>query len=277
MPFEYKKVLVVGATSGIGRALAAKFVENGVSVIAVGRRQENLDDFAKQYGSVGEASVGEASVDTAVFDITKLQEIPGFAKDMFTKHPDIDSVMLNSGIQRHLSWVDPEKVNLDDIEQEMLTNYTSYMHLTKAFLPYLQKQAPKATSMIYTTSGLALVPILYCPNYCATKAALHHMILAMRQQLKDVGSNVKIIEVYPPAVQTELHDAKHQPEMGDRGKNLGMPLKEFTDEAFEGLNAEDNEQVPVQMVKTFLGFNGWEQERQKTMLKMAEMMKKQAH
>lgn len=273
MPFQYQKVLVLGATSGIGRALAAKFVENGISVIAVGRRQSNLDDFAKQYGS----NTSNATVDTAVFDITKLQAIPDFAKDMFTKHPDIDSVMLNSGIQKHLSWVEPEKVKLDEIEQELLTNYTSYMHLTKAFLPYLQKQAPKSTSMIYNTSGLALVPILYCPNYCATKAALHHMILAMRQQLKDVGSNVKIIEVYPPAVQTELHDAKHQPEMGDRGKNLGMPLNEFTEEAFEGLSSEDNEQVPVQGVKTLMGFNTWEQERQRTMVKLAEVMKKQAH
>ena len=42
MPFEYKKVLMLGATSGIGWALAAKMVENGVSVIAVGRRQESV-------------------------------------------------------------------------------------------------------------------------------------------------------------------------------------------------------------------------------------------
>jgi len=272
MPFQYKKVLVLGATSGIGWALAAKLVESGVSVIAVGRRQEKLDEFAKQYGITG-----KADVDTAVFDITKLQDIPGFAEEMFKKHPDIDSVMLNSGIQRHLSWVEPEKVDLGILEQEMLTNYTSYMHLTKAFLPYLQKQTPKKTSMIFTTSGLALVPILYCPNYCATKAALHHMILAMRQQLKDVDSNVRVIELFPPAVQTELHDAKHQPEMGDRGKNLGMPLDEFTEEAWEGLSADDNEQVPVQGVKTFMGFNTWEQERQKTMMKMNEMMKKQHH
>ncbi|KAK5120734.1 hypothetical protein LTR85_006092 [Meristemomyces frigidus] len=273
MPFEYKKVLVLGATSGIGRALAAKFIENGVSVIAVGRRKANLDDFANEYGNTG-----KASVDTAVFDITHLQEIPAFAKEMFTAHPDIDSVMLNSGIQRHLNWAEPDKVNLDHIEQEMLTNYTAYMHLTKAFLPYLQRQAPKPTSMVYTTSGLALVPILYCPNYCATKAALHHMILAMRQQLKDVdGNNVKVIEIYPPAVQTELHDAKHQPEMGDRGKDLGMPLEAFVEEAWEGLSAEENEQVPVEAVKTRMGFYSWERERQGTFLKMAEMMKKQAH
>lgn len=102
---------------------------------------------------------------------------------------------------------------------------------------------------------------------------MHHMILVMRQQLQDAGSNVKIIELYPPAVQTELHDA----EMGDKGKHVGMPLKDFTEEAYAGLCSESNEQVPVQMVKTHMGFDGWEQERQKTFQNMVQMMKKMQH
>lgn len=200
MSIAYKKVLFIGATSGIGKALAERFLETGTSVIAIGRRQENLDKFAKEHSN----NNSKATLDTAVFDITKIKEIPQFAADMFKKFPDIDSVFLNSGIQRSLDWTKPEAVDLETHELEFLTNYTSYMHLTKAFLPYLQKQAPKETSLIYTTSGLALVPILTCPNYCATKAALHHMIIAMREQLKGAGSNVRIIEVLPPAVQTEL-------------------------------------------------------------------------
>lgn len=161
------------------------------------------------------------------------------------------------------------------VELEVKTNYTSYMYLTKAFLPFLQKQAPKETAMIFTTSGLALVPILYCPNYCATKAALHHMILILREQMKEAHSNVKIIELFPPAVQTELHDF----EFGDKGKNIGMPLKDFTDEAFEGLckSGDDNEQVPVQAVKDNMGFYEWEMQRQEKMHGMIAMMKKQQH
>ncbi|KAK3082527.1 hypothetical protein LTR53_020282, partial [Teratosphaeriaceae sp. CCFEE 6253] len=72
-------------------------------VIAVGRREQQLEDFAKQHAG------GKASVDTAVFDITKLQDIPGFAKDMFAKHPDLDCVFLNSGVQRHMDWTKPEE------------------------------------------------------------------------------------------------------------------------------------------------------------------------
>ncbi|KAJ5982621.1 hypothetical protein N7451_012721 [Penicillium sp. IBT 35674x] len=92
------------------------------------------------------------------------------------------------------------------------------------------------------------------------------MILAMRFQLKRAESNVKIIEILPPAVQTELHDV----DIGEKGRHMGMPLKDFTEEAWEGLSGYENEQVPVQAVKTVTGFNSWEQERQKTMMKMNE-------
>ncbi|QIX01260.1 hypothetical protein AMS68_006777 [Peltaster fructicola] len=267
MPFKYKKVLLLGATSGIGHALAARFVETGTGVIVVGRRKENLDKFIQQYGSKGD-------VDQATFDITDLANIPSFVQEQFSKHSDIDCVFINAGVQRHLDWTKPEEVNLDNIDLEIKSNYLSYLHLTKAVLPYLSK-AQGETAIIYTSSGLALVPNLKNPNYCATKAALHHMLLVLRQQLKDINSNVKIIELLPPAVQTELHDAKHQPEYGDRGRHLGMPLDEFTEEAYNGLCSENNEQVPVGMVKTHMGWNDWEAERQKGFAKITEMMKQQ--
>lgn len=91
--FQYKKVLVLGATSGIGWALAAKLVENGTSVIVSGRRKENLDKFVQEYGSKG-------NVDSLVFDITDFATIPKVTEDVFKKHPDLDCVWMNSGLQR---------------------------------------------------------------------------------------------------------------------------------------------------------------------------------
>lgn len=70
MPFHYKKILVIGATSGIGQGLAEKFVQEGSSVIVVGRRKENLDAIVSKHN--GKASAVQ-------FDITNLEEIPSFA------------------------------------------------------------------------------------------------------------------------------------------------------------------------------------------------------
>lgn len=70
MTFPYKKVLVIGATSGIGLALAQKLIENGSHVIAVGRRQDKLKYFLKEHGPKN-ASVVQ-------FDITNLDMIQSF-------------------------------------------------------------------------------------------------------------------------------------------------------------------------------------------------------
>ena len=70
MPFQYKKILVIGATSGIGKALASRFVQEGSFVIVVGRRKENLEAFVHEYGSDKASAVP--------FDVTDLDKIPNF-------------------------------------------------------------------------------------------------------------------------------------------------------------------------------------------------------
>ncbi|KAF2025895.1 NAD(P)-binding protein [Setomelanomma holmii] len=250
MSFKYNKVLVVGATSGIGWALAEKMVQDGRHVVIVGRRQEKLDEFEQKHGS--------DKVDSIIFDISNLDEIPKFVKQVTSKHPDLDSVFLNAGIQRGFDFSKPETVDLSVLELEFKTNYLSYVHLTTAFITFLQKQ-DKETSLIYTTSGLALLPLPRCPNYCASKAALHHMILVLREQLRAGPGSINVIEIFPPAVQTELHDAKHQPDIKNGG-SIGMPLEEFTDAAWAGLT-QGEEQIPVGFVgKAFDAFENKRQE-----------------
>lgn len=76
MSFPYKTVLVLGATSGIGLALAEKMIENGSHVIAVGRRQEKLNEFVEKHGKDKSSSIK--------FDITDLAGIPSFAEQYVT-------------------------------------------------------------------------------------------------------------------------------------------------------------------------------------------------
>lgn len=64
MSFPYKTVVVIGATSGIGRALAERMIANGVFVIGVGRRRERLDALVAEHGPDKAAA--------APFDITDL-------------------------------------------------------------------------------------------------------------------------------------------------------------------------------------------------------------
>ena len=72
MAFPYKKVVVIGATSGIGLEFAERLVKKGVSVIAVGRRQDRLDAFVSKAGS------DKASV--VALDLADIDKIPSFAQ-----------------------------------------------------------------------------------------------------------------------------------------------------------------------------------------------------
>jgi NADP-dependent 3-hydroxy acid dehydrogenase YdfG len=71
MAFPYKHVVMIGATSGIGKAMADRLIKAGVKVTAVGRRQDRLDDFIKSHG--------ETNASSQAFDISNLDEIPQFA------------------------------------------------------------------------------------------------------------------------------------------------------------------------------------------------------
>lgn len=121
------------------------------------------------------------------------------------------------------------------------------------------------------SSGLAFVPIVKRLNYCSAKAALHHFLLCLREQLLDGPGNVKVVEIFPPAVQTELHDERHQPDIKN-GRSMGMPLKEFTEESWAKL-VEGEDQIPVGMSKKY--YDGFEQTRQEWFHKVADMMKQQ--
>lgn len=70
MPSPYDRVLLVGATSGIGAALADKFIQEGAKVIAIGRRQDRLDAFVQKHGSDKASGVR--------FDITDKANLDNF-------------------------------------------------------------------------------------------------------------------------------------------------------------------------------------------------------
>lgn len=246
----YKKALVLGATSGIGEALAVKLISTGTKVIVVGRRQERLDAFVEKHGTENATAVQ--------FDVTNLSGIKDFAESIIKDNEDLDCVILNSGIQRAFDFSKPETVDLTVIADEVTTNYTSAVYLTAAFLPHLKQKSPGY--LVYMSATLGLIPFMdRTPNYNASKAALHSFIMNVREQLQDSQANVRMIEVFPPAVQTELHDERHQPDLINGGE-IGMPLGAFTERLYEGL-LDGKDQFAIGPGEDLLKDGGWESQR----------------
>jgi uncharacterized oxidoreductase len=99
------------------------------------------------------------------------------------------------------------------------------------------KRQPQA-AVIHMTSGLAFTPLAATAVYCATKAALHSYTLSLRYKLQH--SNVKVLELAPPYVQTDL--------LGGADDPRAMPLKEFIHETMH-LLATDADEILVDRVK----------------------------
>ncbi|ROT35479.1 NAD(P)-binding protein [Sodiomyces alkalinus F11] len=270
MPFPYKTVLVTGATSGIGRGLAERLIEQGVFVIAVGRRKDRLDALVERHGG--------ARVASEPFDISNLEALPSWTEKIISTYPSLDAVLLNAGVQRSLNFNSPGASSPDTLAQttsELVTNYISPLHTTLLFLPHLRARAANGdpAAILLVSSSLALVPISRCPNYCASKAALHSLAWQLRAQLQDATASeghsnqpgVRVIEIIPPAVQTELHTQQGL-------APIGMPLEEFLTETWLALERGDQDEILVGPARDH---SHVEEEKRRTFAWVAQQMKLQ--
>ncbi|GAQ11655.1 uncharacterized oxidoreductase DltE [Aspergillus lentulus] len=259
MSFPYKHVLLIGATSGIGRAMADRLVQAGVKVTAVGRRKDRLDEFVQKHG--------EQMASAVPFDISVQENIPKFAAKIIDLYPDVDCLFLNAGIQLPFELDDRGQFDLEPFNKHMNVNYFSLVALTHAFLPFLiEKKSP--TSIIFTGSNVAIVPAAAMPAYSASKAALNVFTLCLRDQLQN--SNVAVIEISPPAVQTEIHLY-----MGEEiCRKLGMPLDTFADLAIKGLLA-GQDQIVIGSIGPAERFNAIVDQRRAAFKDLADVMRAQ--
>lgn len=199
-------VLITGGGSGIGLAFAERFLKAGSEVIICGRRKSTLEEVKQKY----------PQLHTYVCDVAKESDRVELFKWATSEFPDLNVLVNNAGIQRRISLVDNTE-DWSEHQQEITINLEAPVHLSLLFIPHLKSQDNPA--IINVTSGLAFVPSAFAPVYGATKAALHSFTVSLRHQLSK--TNVKVIEIAPPAVQTDL---------GGVGLHtFGVPLDEFAD------------------------------------------------
>ncbi len=226
MKIDGNTILVTGGGSGIGRGLATAFLALGNTVVIAGRREAQLR-------AVAEACPG---LDYLVFDQADGASIPGFVRDLIGRHPALNVIVNNAGIQREEILL---RGDLAAAEETIATNLLGPLRLTAALLPSLLDKPRSA--ILNVSSALAFVPQALTPTYCATKAAMHSYTQSLRYQLQ--GTSVAVIEIIPPWVQTELQ--------GERGLDpRAMPLADYLAETMRILrDTPDVEEVVVDRAK----------------------------
>ncbi|RFU25925.1 hypothetical protein B7463_g10413, partial [Scytalidium lignicola] len=184
-------VLIIGATSGIGEGLARAIHAQGKNVIAVGRRQDRLRALASELPGLG----------TSCFDFSDITSLPAAFKDITSKYPDLDTVIVSAAVQGFFDYKDPNSSSPSSIIKEVTTNITAPTVLSQVVVPFFLA-SNKPCSIIFITSGFSFVPVPFFPVYSATKAALQSFSIALRAQLAD--TNIQVTTLCPSYVATEL-------------------------------------------------------------------------
>jgi uncharacterized oxidoreductase len=220
MKLSGNTILITGGGSGIGFAFAERFVKAGNTVIVTGRREHVLREAAERLpGLITHASDLELESErTALFDWVT------------ANYPEVNVLVNNAGIQQRFNVLKADAKNdWSYFNKEMTTNLEAPLHLAMLFAPFFA--AKEAAAIVNVTSGLAFTPFAIAPIYSATKAALHSFTMSLRHQLSE--TSVEVIEVAPPAVNTDL---------GGSGLHThGEPLEAFTDGIFRGLEQGERE------------------------------------
>ncbi|MFA5788057.1 MAG: SDR family NAD(P)-dependent oxidoreductase [Actinomycetota bacterium] len=189
-----RRVLVTGASSGIGAGLAEGFARAGAVVGICARREDRLKEVLTRCREHSPSSR------MWVTDLARMEQVDALAASAVEELGGVDVLVNNAGVpkRRHVTALDPETV-----EAVMAINYLSPVRLTLALLPQM---ISRGDGRIVNVSSVAAP--LSSPGeaaYDASKAAISAFSEAMAIDLWETG--VKVVVVYPGLVQTELIDA----------------------------------------------------------------------
>lgn len=214
MKLSTNTILITGGSAGIGLAFAERFIKAGNTVIVCGRREDILQQAKEKF----------PTLITFVSDLAVEADRIALFDWVTANYPEVNVLVNNAGIQQRFNVLKADAKNdWSYFNKEITINMEASIHLSMLFAPYFFDK--ENATIINVTSGLAFTPMAIGPIYSATKAAMHSFTMSLRHQLSD--TSVEVIEVAPPAVNTDL---------GGAGLHTsGEPLDAFADGIFQGL------------------------------------------
>jgi len=178
-------VLITGGTMGIGLGLAKAFLEKGAEVAVCGRSTEALESFSRLYP---DALAVQA-------DVTSAEERVAMLNAVAARFGRLSVLVNNAGrfVERDFT---AEADPMMGLEQEIALNLTAPIQLTREVLA----RWPAIATLVFVTSGFALVSPTRAPTYGAVKAGLHGFAEGLRRQLATRGTHV--LELLPTTTDT---------------------------------------------------------------------------
>jgi len=191
------KVIIIGATSGLGRALAARYAADGCIVGITGRREELLKDFQTHA-----LSLNQTRIFTQCFDVTGKENIL-HVKQLLEKTGGMDLLIYNSG------YGEVSKEMVYDIDKKIVdTNVNGFVEIVNWAFNYFIKQGwghIAATSSIGSNRGTS-----YAPAYSASKAFMSNYMEGLYIKARKLHSRIFITDIQPGFLNTKKPEGNKQ-------------------------------------------------------------------
>lgn len=196
MNIQGKTILITGGASGIGLEAVKQFLDNGAKVIITGRSQAKLDEAKNLYPSITAIQSDVANADDVQALFEQMSAMGG-----------IDMLYNNAGINasvgsKPMNFGAPNARHFSNASDEMNINYLGVIRMNNTFMPMLASK-PEA-AIINTSSILSYVPANVAASYSASKVAVRFYTEALQRHLKLINSPVKVFELLPPLVATDM-------------------------------------------------------------------------
>jgi NAD(P)-dependent dehydrogenase (short-subunit alcohol dehydrogenase family) len=171
--------IVTGGSTGLGFAMARKFIHHDIYTIIIGRDQEKLNKARTELGNTCEA---------IAYDLNCLEGLPALVKNIVEKHGHIDILVNNAGINQKKNVLE---VTDDDFQKIIQTNLVSVFALTREVAREMVKR--KSGSIINISSMAAQYGLPEVVSYAASKTAIEGMTRVLASELSPLGIRVNCI------------------------------------------------------------------------------------
>ncbi len=240
MDIANRRVLITGASRGLGRTLAFAFAAAGAREVFAGARSaEDIEKLKTDAATIG------APITPINLDVTSEDDINATANLGF-----IDILVNNAGIA---GYGDPLQMNFEDAVREMNVNYFGALRMARALAPAMVERGEGMIVNVATAFAKVNLPLV--GTYCASKAALLSLGQALRAYLTDQG--VQVMTVMPTTIDTDMSKGANAPKMttefvaGEilrhvREETIDPPIGDEAEGIFSGLLKD-----PVAMEKMF--------------------------
>jgi len=196
-------ILITGATSGFGEAIARKFAASHWNCIITGRRKERLDSLAAELRQLG------VQVLPLVFDVQDRDAVFSALGDLPAEWKNVEVLVNNAGLALGRDTFDG--ADIDDWEQMIDTNVKGLIYVSKAILPAMVKDR---RGHVINMGSVAAKEVYQNGNgYCASKFAVDALSRSMRIDL--LPHRIKVTAIHPGAADTEFSVVRYK---GDDSK-----------------------------------------------------------